>query len=72
MADNKFEKQIPSNVVSLDSSRCACEGCKKKSDKAGFCPEHFAWFKEGLITKDGAKAPDFDKKYYHYNARKAS
>lgn len=72
MADNKFEKQIPSNVVSLADSRCACEGCKKKSDKANFCAEHFVWFKEGLITKEGAKALDFDKKYYHFSARKAS
>lgn len=70
MADNKFEKQIPNNVVSLESSRCSAEGCKKKSDKAGFCTEHFEWFKAGLITKEGLKAADFEKKYYQYISKK--
>lgn len=73
MADKKFEKQIPnSNVISLENARCTAEGCKKKADKAGFCNEHFEWFKAGLITREGAKASDFDKKYYHYIAKKAS
>lgn len=72
MADAKFSKQIPNNVVSLESSRCTSEGCKKKSELASFCKEHFEWFKAGLITKEGAKAPDFDKKYYHYAAKKAA
>jgi hypothetical protein len=71
MADKKFEKQIPNNVVSLESAKCCGEGCKKKAEKASFCSEHFTWFKEGLMTKDGHKAPDFDKKYYHFTARKA-
>lgn len=67
MSDPKnFSKQIPNNVVSLESSRCACEGCKKKSEKASFCAEHFSWFKAGLITKEGAYAPDFDKKMQHF------
>ncbi len=70
MSDNKsFAKQIPNNVVSLESSRCVCEGCKKKAEKASFCAEHFAWFKAGLITKEGAYAPDFDKKHYHYTKK---
>ncbi|MGZ3772082.1 MAG: hypothetical protein ACXVCY_08270 [Pseudobdellovibrionaceae bacterium] len=73
MADKKFEKQIPTNnVVSLDSVRCCGEGCKKKAEKAGFCAEHFDWFKAGLITREGLKAQDFDKKYYQFIAKKAS
>lgn len=74
MADKKyFEKQIPNNVVLLDSAKCCTEGCKKKIDKAGFCSEHFDWFKAGLITREGVKASDFEKKYYHYiSAKKAA
>ena len=76
MADNKNDKQsnqkvqtqVPGKVVSMDDYRCKAEGCKSKSSKAGFCEEHFAWFKAGLITKDGARAQDFEKKYYHYMA----
>ena len=71
MADNKFEKQIPNNVISLASAKCCAEGCKKKSEKADFCAEHFTWFKEGLLTREGMRAADFDKKYYHYVGRKA-
>ena len=72
MADKKFEKQIPNNVISLESSKCCGEGCKKKSEKAGFCAEHFDWFKAGLITREGAKAADFDKNYYQYVGKKAA
>ena len=69
MSDKK--KQVPSsNVVELSSSKCKAEGCKSKATRAEFCDEHFEWFKEGLITKEGLKAMDFDKKYYHYNNRK--
>lgn len=72
MAD-KFEKQIPNNVVPIGSSgACCAEGCKKKSDRANFCPEHFAWFKAGLVTREGARASDFDKKFYHYSAKKTA
>lgn len=76
MSEKKsLEKQIPNNVVALGPTKCIAEDCKAKPQKAGFCPEHFEWFKAGLITKDGAKAADFDKKYYHYglaNKKKAA
>jgi hypothetical protein len=49
------------NVVGL--SRCTCEGCNKKADLMNFCQEHYDWFKFGLITKEGKKPTDFDKKY---------
>jgi hypothetical protein len=54
-ADNK--------VVSIVVDRCKAEGCKAKSTRAGFCEEHYHWFKEGLITSEGQPAKDFDKKY---------
>lgn len=62
----KKEKQVPNNVIPLAAARCASEGCKAKPTRAGFCEEHFEWFKAGLITKDGHKALDFDKKYQHF------
>ena len=49
---------------------CMAEICKKKSEKAGFCMEHFDWFKEGLITKEGRKPSDFEKKYFNYMQRR--
>lgn len=58
------------NVVQLAAVKCTAEGCKTKPEKAGFCNEHYTWFKEGLLTIDGHKAKDFDKKYYAYMQRK--
>lgn len=72
MSDSKFSRQIPSNVISLESSRCACEGCKAKATQASFCNEHFAWFKAGLIRKDGTQASDFDKKFLAFKAKQAA
>ncbi len=46
--------------------QCKSEDCKKKPDRAGFCNEHFAWFKWGLVTASGSKARDFDKKFQGY------
>lgn len=57
------------NVVPLVSV-CTAEGCKKKPEVAGFCPEHFTWFKEGMITKEGKKPSDFDKKFVSFMKRK--
>lgn len=61
---------VPQNVVAMPS-RCPVEGCGKKATKAEFCDEHFIWFKEGLISRDGKKPKDFDKKYRAYMARVA-
>jgi hypothetical protein len=49
------------NVVSMPQ-KCKGEKCTLKDKRAGFCDEHYMWFKEGLITKDGIKVIDFDKK----------
>lgn len=66
------EKQMPGQVVALKAEKCPAEGCKHKPDKAGFCQEHYVWFKEGLITLEGYKAKDFDKKYHAFLRRQAS
>ena len=67
MSEKKsLEKQIPNNVVALGPTKCQADDCKSKPEKAGFCKQHFDWFKAGLITKEGAKASDFDKKFYQY------
>jgi hypothetical protein len=59
-------------VVSVDVHKCTAEACKVKPDRAGFCKEHYMWFKEGLITLEGYKAKDFDKKYQAMLNRKSA
>lgn len=59
-----------SNVTALPGM-CLAESCKHRSEKANFCMEHFDWFKEGLITKEGRKPTDFDKKHFDYTRRLA-
>jgi hypothetical protein len=66
------EKQMPSKVVNLNDHKCTAEMCKAKPDRAGFCNEHYAWFKEGLLTLDGYKAKDFDKKFHAMKRRKSA
>ncbi len=58
----------PSNVVGLPTT-CCVEKCGKKGEKMNFCGEHFAWFKEGLVNKQGKKPVDFDKKYQAFMLR---
>ena len=73
MSENKkLEKQVPNNVVAIGAAKCLAEGCNKKPEKASFCGEHFEWFKAGLVTKEGAKAADFEKKHYHFMRQKKS
>lgn len=63
---------MPGQVVSLSAHKCTAENCKAKPDRAGFCGEHYGWFKEGLLTLEGYKAKDFDKKYHAFMRRKAA
>lgn len=71
MSENKkIEKQVPNNVIQLGPTKCIAEGCSKKPAKASFCDEHFDWFKAGLVTKEGMKAADFEKKHYNYTRTK--
>lgn len=55
------------NVVAM--SLCPVEKCGKKSSRMEFCPEHFAWFKEGLVNRAGEKPKDFDKKFQAFLLR---
>ena len=59
------------NIVLALPGMCLAEGCKMRSEKANFCMEHFDWFKEGLVTKEGRKPTDFDKKFFDYTRRLA-
>jgi len=79
MSENKASKdaiiktstQTPAKVVNISDHKCAYIECKKKPDRASFCNEHFDWFKAGLITKNGQKSPDFERKFYNYNKKSA-
>jgi hypothetical protein len=68
----KIDKQVPNNVISITSARCVAQDCKSKPSKAGFCDTHYEWFKEGLLTKEGQKPRDFDKKYHAFMKRKSA
>lgn len=61
MAKDQKQQQPHNNVISMPQ-KCKGENCKHKDKRAGFCDEHYMWFKEGLITKEGIKVIDFDKK----------
>ena len=58
------------DVVAIGSGQCLSEECKKKASRAGFCEEHYVWFKEGLLNKKGQRPSDFDKKHQAFLARK--
>jgi len=71
--DNKNQpKQInnlPNNVAELPKK---CPVCNGKSQRAGFCDEHFLWFKEGLVNRKGEKPKDFDKKFQNFRRKQAA
>ncbi|MFK8139244.1 MAG: hypothetical protein AB8E15_12870 [Bdellovibrionales bacterium] len=74
-AKKKKKEQPASNVIPFSLNQCVEEDCKQKPDRAGFCNEHYAWFKFGAITKEGQHAKDFDKKMQAFNklaAKKAA
>ncbi len=62
----KPQKQQGATVIDMASMRCKADGCNKKSTRADFCEEHFEWFKMGLITREGKRAADFEKKFQQY------
>jgi hypothetical protein len=71
MSEKKnLEKQVPNNVLPIGPTKCTAHDCKAKPVRAGWCNEHFDWFKMGLVTKEGQKAPDFDKKWHAWEASK--
>lgn len=60
--DKKPQPAPLSNVVAF-TNRCAVKDCKKSPTLVNFCNEHYDWFKFGMITKNGDKPVDFDKKH---------
>jgi hypothetical protein len=58
---NKDQNKGGGQLVTLPQ-KCKAESCSHKDKRYGFCDEHFMWYKEGLITKEGIKVIDFDKK----------
>lgn len=71
--DNKGKAEAPAaggGTVTPMNTTCMVEKCTSKSDRMGFCKEHYTWFKEGLVNKKGQKPTDFDKKYQAYMMRK--
>ncbi len=70
MADNrKKEKNNGNGGAKVIPMICQSTGCKERPKRANFCNEHFIWYKEGLITTEGVRAKDFDKKYQHFLRR---
>lgn len=67
---SKKNNNHANNVLEMPK-KCKGEGCSKKDTRFGFCQEHFSWFKEGLITKEGVKVLDFDKKMQALQRRTA-
>lgn len=73
MAKDPRQKQGAQGAAAETGKTCCAEDCKKPMTRAEYCEEHFQWFKEGLITKEGKKPRDFDKKYQAYlHRRKAA
>ncbi len=70
-SDNNAKKPSgrPNNVVDMPKR---CPVCTGKSERAGFCGEHFSWFKEGLVNRKGEKPNDFDKKYQNFMRKQAA
>lgn len=66
---SKDKKGGQDNVVAIGSTNCCVDKCGKKADRLNFCPEHYMWFKEGLISKKGQRPTDFDKKYQAFMMR---
>lgn len=63
----KKKHQEPNNVVQINFNKCLMEDCNSKPKKLNFCDEHYAWYKFGVINKEGKKPKDFDKKLLAFN-----
>ena len=71
MSKNKKKATTP-NMGSVSELPRRCPVCVDKAQRAGFCEEHFVWFKEGLINRKGEKPKDFDKKYAYFLRKQAA
>ncbi len=47
---------------------CFSWGCKVEAKRFNFCDQHYEFFKFGLVKKSGELAPDYEKKFEHYQA----
>lgn len=68
----KNQKGGGGTVSDISAKLCAAEDCKKRTEIAEFCTEHFAWYKEGLLNKKGGRPKDFDKKFQAFKYRKTA
>jgi hypothetical protein len=46
--------------------KCKFVDCKTKSEKFGFCMEHYNLYMEGVIRGDGQKPSDYAEKLSRY------
>jgi len=72
--DQNQAPQAPAQMASVHAipHRCPVENCGLKATRMNFCKEHFTWFKEGLVNKNGEKPKDFDKKYMAFKRKIAA
>lgn len=71
----KKKSESPNNVVQINFNQCLSEDCSSRPKTANFCDEHYEWFKFGLLTKEGKKPKDFDKKmiaFQNFQEKKAA
>ncbi len=68
--DKKQNVPAPMNNVVAMPNRCGVKDCKKAPTLVNFCAEHYEWFKFGMITKNGDKPVDFDKKHQAFMKHK--
>jgi hypothetical protein len=47
---------------SVDTEKCKFVECKSKTEKFGFCMEHYNLYMEGIIRGDGQKPSDYAEK----------
>lgn len=66
------KEEAQSNGAAAGPSTCCVEKCGKKGERMNFCSEHFGWFKEGLVNRQGKRPVDFDKKYQAFLRNKAA
>lgn len=58
----KASPKEPSAKGPVASENCKFEECKKKTEKFGFCMEHYDLYMEGVIRGDGKKPSDYSQK----------
>lgn len=66
------KKQSSGGNVAVLPQSCPVDACGKKPKRAGFCEDHFVWFKAGLVNRQGQKPSDFDKKFQAFNRKNAA